>query len=206
MFRCINKFVFCLRLNENLIARFYTYLCPSIKLNCNLFFIRNHIHIHNMSLWSLKYVAITENTVEPEEILILQIASAAPFQHFHTNCVLSFYNSIRNVKLCLQMTSLCKSDIGIIDVQKRTGGNTFKYKINASPLLCDFKFTLIYTTGIIIRNIRQVTWIRKINIGIIRILITLNLPTGRNRCLIPFLNFLRYVNITSKISELPCAI
>ena len=104
------------------------------------------------------------------------------------------------------MASLCKTNILIVDGQICAGCNAFKHKVQTSPFLFDFKFTFINSTWVIIWYIWRVTRIWVIDICVIRIFISMKLPTGWHWNLVPFFNFFRNINISFKISKVPFTI
>lgn len=73
-----------------------------------------------------------------KSVLIIKIASAAPFKNFNNNGVFSGCDKVRNIKFRLQVASLCKADICTVYVKKCTSRNAFKNKIDLPSLVLDF--------------------------------------------------------------------
>ena len=155
---------------------------------------------------SLEHITVSENTIESEAVLIFQVTSAAPFKNFYSYFVGSFTYIVCDIKFCLKMASLGKTNILIVDGQICAGCNAFKYKVQTSPLLFNFKFAFINSTWVIIWNIWRITRIWIVDICVVWIFIAMKLPAGWHRNLVPFFNLFRNINISVKICKVPFAI
>ena len=95
-----------------------------VGLDQNRAALRAHIHVAQVSLRALQKIAVAENAVHAQEILILQIAAAAPFEHLDAQTVHPAPDIVRQVELGLQMTSLREADGLPVDLYKGAGGHT----------------------------------------------------------------------------------
>ena len=129
-----------------------------------------------MSDRTRQYVNIAENTVMSEVILILEITSAAPLRHKHADRIRTLFNSRCNIKLSLQMASLCIADILTVYPNSCVRGNALKYNVLLHCIIVNFKFALIYTARIFIGNIRHIYRERISHVCVIRVLVSAHLP------------------------------
>ena len=90
------------------------------------------------------------------------------------------------------MAALSKANVSFIYIKKSAGGNALKEKVKSSRFFLYIKRASVYAAGIIVGHIGLVAWEWIIDIGIIRVLKSLCLPTGRN------------INFTLKEGEYIC--
>ena len=139
-----------------------------------------------MSLGALKQIAISEDTVEAKMVLILKVTATAPFIHSYAKGVGSLLRLFGDIKFGFKTSSLSKSDVLAVDVYYGTGGNALKHEIYPFILVFKLKFPFINSAGVIVGNIGLVAGIRIIYIGIVRIVVSKYLLTGRNGHSVPF--------------------
>ena len=98
-----------------------TDLRTAIQADVNRVIIGNLLHITDMTLRALQNVAIPENAVVAEEILIFQIAAAAPFQYLYQNGIGTVVYIICDIKFRLQVAALGKAHAAAVDIDPGAG-------------------------------------------------------------------------------------
>ena len=178
----------------------------ALQANGEHFVCGDHLHIGDMPLGTLQDVAIPENAVVAEEILVLQIAAAAPFENLHPDGVDTGPGEFRNIKFRLQMAALGKAHIAAVYIHISAGGYALQHKIDLAPLLFQSKLPLVHAAGVIIRHIRRIAGIRIIDVGIIGVFVALQLPARRHRDGIPSTDYLRHIHIPPEEGKFPGAV
>ena len=206
VFRAEHKFVLHIFFCQHGFSGQYLYIGSAFQTDFDLLVIREHLHIADVVFRPLQDVNIPENAVIAEEILILQIASAAPLKYLCPDGVFPLTDKVRNIKLCLQVAALGKAHISAIYIQIGTGGHALKDKVNLSPLLPEHKFPLINATGIVIGHIGGITGIGIVDIGIIGVFIAMKLPARRHRDGIPSADHFRRIHIPAVKGKAPLAV
>ena len=118
-------------------------------------------------------VHIAKDAVIPEKVLILQITAAAPFSDKNTQGVGSRPHRRGEIEFRLQMGALRIPNRVTIQNHLSAGGYALQHQIDAGKIACILEIPFIDAQGIDIRYIRRIKWIRIVDIGIIRGIISI---------------------------------
>ena len=167
---------------------------------------RGHADVHDVLLRALKQVAVAEDAVKPEAVLILQIAAAAPLEHPDAQRVLARMHVVRHVELGLQMAALRKADVRAVHIHERAGRDALHHEVHAPPYAVKRELALIDAAGVLVRRVGRIAGEGEVDVGVIGVFVAVQLPAGGHRDAVPAFDDLRHVDVPGEEGEAPRAV
>ena len=128
---------------------------------------------------ALQKIDVAENARKTPFILILKICAGTPFLYDNIKAVFSFMSAVRDVKFTHSVRDLRKTDILPVHIDIKTTVHPFKDKISPACSIY-FKGTAVLKGRVLYRHTRRIEWNGIAHIGILKVVISKILHTGRH--------------------------
>ena len=170
-----------------------------------------NFHILNGVLLPGQQIDVPENAVEPEKVLVLQIAAGAPFQHLGHQLVFALMHIRGQIKLRLQMAPLGEAHILPVHIQIQAGGRPLKHDVGVPrrPAAVQREAGTVDAAGVLIRHIGRVHRVGVVQIRIVGKIIPVHLPAGGHRLGVVehrVRRIFRHIQLPRKIGKIPNAV
>ena len=129
---------------------------------------------------TLQDVHIPEDAGGTELVLIFQIAAVTPLQDQNCQSVLSFFDSLGDVKLRGGVGDFAVAQEGAVEPDVEAGVNTLEVQVGLGSICIAFidKIVQVSTAGIFIRNIGRVCREGIADVGVLVLVVTVVLPNA----------------------------
>ena len=134
-------------------------------------------------------IHVAENAGEPPEILILQIGAVRPLVDHHGQHVVAGGDKGRDVELGGHMRYLREAREGAVDPDVERGVHAVKVQEHLAlvPALGQREGAAIAADGVVVGHIGRIEGNGIVDVGVVRLVVAVHLPVGRDRKLVPAL-------------------